>query len=206
MTPVFRLSPTPYMMVFLCSLLAACSHRIKVDNYPTGLETSLTNMHAYCWADSAGLASPLDTVIAAGGHNKWFDHTIRDTINYSLSIKGYQLSDCSRADFLVDYRMGIHTDVAATDSAETETMNDYGPKWKIGDDNTVEYKGLAKPKEKIVTVQHGTLHVVAFKRDNHSLWHSSAEKTLDDRDSDDQRRENIKQAVEKLMDDFPLRH
>lgn len=194
------------LVTLLATQLAACSYRIKVDNYPTGQEEKLSALSTYCWSNDGAAANPLAQQSPVGGHHRLFDSTIRATVESALAAKGYHNTDCAHADFNIDYRLGLHTDVAAIDSTGKDTLNDYGPKWKIGDDNSVSYEGLVKPKDQVVTVQHGTLHVGAFTRDNRILWHSSAEKTLNDRDTDEQRRDNIAAAVNKVMAGFPGKH
>ncbi len=103
--------------------------------------------------------------------------------------------------------MGLHEDVAAVDASldDTGTNNSYGPRWSIGDDKSVTYEGLTAPKEDIITVRHGTLHIATFTAANKILWHSSAEKMLNDQDSDATRAANLKMAVQKIMADFPIR-
>jgi len=192
---------------FFC--ISACSTRIQITEYPTEQEKHLATLQSYCWADSIKREGALEKMQPTGGHHNVFDAGIRTAINTSLLQKGYKQVDCNRADFIIDYRMGLHEDVAAVDEstgtrADT-AANPYGPRWSIGDDSSVNYDGLVKPKDDIITVRHGTIHIAAFTSGNAVLWHSSAEKTLREQDSDETRRENINSAVQKLMTGFPAK-
>jgi len=205
-----KLQPRQIILTFLLLgsffCISACSTRIQITRYATPFEDKLASFSTYCWADHIGKAGALEKLEPASGHHIVFDQGIRETINGLLNQKGYRMADCSSADFIIDYRMGMHQDVAAVDAAtDRSPANTFGPRWSIGDDQSINYEGLKKPKENIITVNHGTLHVAAFANDNTVLWHSSAEKTLNDQDSDEARKNHIKEAVQEIMDEFPVK-
>jgi len=194
----------------LCAMLftAACSTRIQVTEYPTNQETRLASFANYCWAERNGKESALEKIDPTGGHHSVFDHGVIQAIDEDLRHKGYQQTSCAKANFIIDYRMGLHQDVAAVDAsseAEDSSMNPYGPRWSIGDDNSVTYEGLKKPRENIIVVRHGTIHIAAFSSANEILWHSSAEKTLNDQDTDETRKANLEKAIDEMMENFPTR-
>lgn len=191
---------------FILLHITACSTRVLVTEYPTDRESQLAGFSTYCWVDEANREGVLEKIEPTGGHHNVFDPIIRMTINSDLSEKGYTQSDCSTANFQIDYRMGLHEDVAAVDATfDSSPVNPYGPRWSIGDDREVTYEGLAKPDEYIITVRHGTLHIAAFTTTNKILWHSSAEKTLNEKESIEMRKAGIKTAVQKVMTGFPAR-
>jgi len=204
MKPVRRLSRCVLPVALTLSLLAACSTGIQVFEYSTGNEAGLPAMAQYCWAGD-GAETLMKTIETAGGHHPFFDSTVRAAINDTLTAKGYRQSSCREADFLIDYRMGLHEDIAANDASTEDTLHDYGLKWRIGNDASLEYQGLSRPDEVIITVRHGTLHIAAFKPDGQLLWHGSAEKTLNERDTDDQRLATVHEAAQKVLDRFPAR-
>jgi hypothetical protein len=204
-TPKIKLISFLICMVILHT--TACSNRIEITEYPANRETKLSGFSSYCWADETNPENALVKIEPTGGHNKLFDQNIRDDINADMSKKGYQKTKCANADFIIDYRMGFHEDVAAVDATtyDDETNRNYGPRWRIDDDSAVTYEGMVKPKEEIITVRHGTLHVAAFSASNQVLWHSSAEKTLNERDSDKTRHAIVRKAVGKIMATFPAK-
>jgi len=195
-----------FVLLTLLLTTAGCSTRIKITEYPTPFEDKLAAFSTYCWADHIGKPGALEKLEPTGGHHVVFDQGIRETINNLLNQKGYRMTDCSSPDFIIDYRMGLHQDVAAVDATtDSSPAHTYGPRWSIGDDQSINYEGLKKPEENIITVNHGTLHIAAFSNDNTVLWHSSAEKTLNDQDSDEARKNHIQKAVQEIMDEFPVK-
>jgi hypothetical protein len=198
------------LFYFLISIVllhtTACSTRIQVTEYPTGHESRLAGFSSYCWADNKHRESAIEKIEPAGGHHNVFDPLIRSTINADLKQKSYSETDCATASFIIDYRIGLHEDVVAVDATfDNSPVNPYGPRWSIGDDRSVTYEGLAEPDENIITVRHGTMHVAAFSNTNKILWHSSAEKTLNDKDTEETRKASIKKATQKIMASFPAR-
>lgn len=185
--------------------LSACSTRVQVTHYPEHDDHRLVQLQTYCWADDTH--SPIEKADPTGGHHSSFDQMVRSVINKELSEKNYREVECASAGFQIDYRMNIHEDVVAIDFDGGEPSepgtNPYQFKWKIGDRGDTSYEGLSGPEEQIITVRHGTIHVGAFIPDQRFVWHSSAEKPLDDRDSDETRRSNIRHALRKLMENFP---
>jgi hypothetical protein len=198
----------PCLVILLA--FSACSTRLQVTSYPTQHEQQLSSLNSYCWADRQGEANVLEKQEPVGGHHLAYDTLVRTTIEADLKEKGFVQADCPAANFLLDYRMGSHDDVAAVDASasnspasNTSPPNLYGPRWSIGDDNSVSYEGLKKPKDNVIVVRHGTLHIAAFTSQNIMLWHSSAEKMLDDTDDDNARRASIISAVHALLKNFP---
>lgn len=199
------------LMVTLGSplLLGACVSSIEVTHYPIPQETRVPGLKTYCWAEENNQGA-MGSISPTGGHHSFFDATVRSRINTALADKGYRSSPCETADFMIDYRMGIHTDIASADAASTDvgaedSIHDYGAKWTFGKQADIHYEGLAQPEETLITVQHGTLHIAAFSTKSGVLWHSSAEKLLNELDSDAERLETIQKAVEKTMKYFPSR-
>lgn len=201
------------LRTLLCAALfisTGCSTRLQITEYPTTFENQLATFTTYCWAENTGKQGALEKLEPTSGHHRVFDKGIRETINKQLGEKGYQMTDCSQAGFIIDYRMGLHEDIAVVDATTNSNSasnysNNYGPRWSIGDDQSINYEGLKAPKENVITVRHGTLHVAAFSKDDTVLWHSSAEKTLTDQESDDARKIHIHEAVQRIMDSFPPR-
>jgi len=190
--------------------LAACSTRLQVTSYPTQQEQQLSKLTTYCWASPQGEANALEKQDPLGGHHNAFDSLIRATAEADLKAKGFEQTDCTAANFELDYRLGSHNDIAVADAStsnspasNTSQPNPYGPRWSIGDDHSVSYEGLKKPKDNVIVVRHGTLHFAAFTSQDLMLWHSSAEKPLNDQDDESTRQANIVQAVHELLMGFP---
>jgi len=199
----------PRLIVTLSSLLllGACVSSIEVTHHPISQETRIPELKTYCWAEENSQGT-MGSISPTGGHHSFFDATVRHGINEALADKGYRPSPCETADFMIDYRIGIHTDIASADAASTDvgaedSIHDYGAKWTFGKQADIHYEGLAQPEETLITVQHGTLHIAAFSTATGVLWHSSAEKLLNELDSDTERLKTIKKAVEKTMKYFP---
>jgi len=207
MKTITRKPASRYFTLGFLLLVTACSTRTQITEYPTHHEEKLAAFTLYCWADDSDKETALEKVVPTSGHHTVFDQSIRDAINKDLVEKGYQQTNCSSADFVIDYRMGLHEDVAVVDATSRDSnINPYGPRWRIGDDNNINYEGLTEPKEDIITVRHGTIHIAAFTSDNKILWHISAEKNLREQDDDETRKANIKTAVHSMMANFPTKH
>src|SRR5690606_8892592 len=137
-----------------------------------------------------------------GGHHNFFDTTLRAEINESLEEKGYRSSPCETADFFIDYRLGVHADIATVDKSAEDSLHDYGARWSFGKQADIHYEGLVKPEETFITVQHGTLHIAAFSPAEELLWHGEAQKVLSEKDTDTVRLSMIRNAADKVMKHF----
>lgn len=187
-------------------MLSACSSRVQVTEHPTGRESTISTFSSYCWAEDNNEESALEKVAPTGGHHQVFDSAIREVIDNSLAQKHYRKGACAHAEFIVDYRVGLHEDVAVVDATvtdDTDSANPYGPQWRIGDDSSVTYEGIAEPEEEIITVRHGTVHVAAFSSNNRLLWHRSGEKLLNEQTSEAERESSLRQSIAEIMDSFP---
>lgn len=197
----------------LSAFVAACSTRIQVTSYPEHYDASIAHMQRYCWADNSMLGekdhrgNPIEKADPTGSHPSHLDSIVHNEIDAELQKKHYVKAPCSQAEFHIDYRMNVHEDVVAADiyssDPEHPTANPHQFKWKIGDRGNTSYEGLSGPEEQIITVRHGTIHIGAFRADHRLAWHSSAEKKLDDRDSDEARQKHIKHAIRMAMEGFP---
>jgi hypothetical protein len=188
--------------------ISACSTKVQVTVYPTQLETTLATFSSYCWAEDDPREAALAKIEPAGGHYNLFDSSIREVIDADLGRKHYQKTACASADFIIDYRMGLHEDVAVVDETvtdDTHTANPYGVQWRIDDDRSMTYKGLAKPNENVITVRRGTIHIAAFSNSNKLLWHSSGEKILNDQATEEERRASLKKGIAEIMEEFPAK-
>lgn len=191
-------------------LLSACASNIEITHYPIPEENRVPQLKAYCWAGENDQGA-MGKISPTGGHHSDFDAGVRASINATLTEKGYHSGPCETADFMIDYRMGIHTDVATadvgaenvTDASSEEYVHEYGAKWTFDKQADIHYEGLAEPEETLIIVRHGTLHVAAFTPAGKILWHSSAEKVLNERNTDAERMEAIKKAAGKTMENFP---
>lgn len=186
--------------------VSACSSRVQVTEHPTGRESTLSSFGSYCWAEDNNEEGALEKVAPTGGHHQVFDSSIRDVVDASLAKKHYQKTACANAEFIIDYRVGLHEDIAVVDATvtdDTTSANPYGPQWRIGEDNSMTYEGIAEPEEDIITVRHGTIHIAAFSNSNQLLWHRSGEKMLNEQASDSEREASLRRAVADIMDDFP---
>ena len=189
-------------------LLGACASDIKVTHHSLENEKQLARLDSYCWAINKA-DEAMEALAPGGGRNALFDPSVRASINESLEEKGYRLVACKDAAFMVDYRMAIHSDVAASDASvensPQSSIHDYGFKWKINEQADLEYKGLSQPEDILITVQHGTLHIAAFTPVGQLLWHGSAEKVLSERESERDRLKSVRRATEGTMEHFPKR-
>lgn len=189
-------------------LLGACVSNIQVTHYPTQQENHIPELKTYCWAGNKD-ENTMGNISPTGGHHSTFDAPVRNRVNEALTAKGYRSSPCEAAGFIVDYRIGIHTDIASADASTDvnaeESTQDYGAKWTFDKQADIHYEGLAEPEETLITVQHGTLHIAAFTTAGKVLWHSSAEKLLNERDSDADRLDTVRKASDKVMEAFPAR-
>lgn len=202
-----------FVVSLLSAFVAACSTRTQVISYPEHYDASIAHMQRYCWADDRMLGekdhhgNPIEKTDPTGGHPVHLDSMVHAEIDARLQKKNYLKTACDQADFHIDYRMNIHEDVVAADiynsDPEHPTANPHQFKWKIGDRGTTSYEGLSGPEEQIITVRHGTIHIGAFLANHRLAWHSSAEKKLDDRDSDETRQQHVKHAIRKVMEGFP---
>lgn len=199
--------PSFISYTFFCCvplLLAGCASSIQVTHYPTPQEDRLPTFKNYCWATGKA-ADAITSLAPTSGHNQFFDPTIRASMNEILKEKGYASGPCTTADFMIDYRMGIHEDVAAADTSIEDSLHDYGAKWSFGKQDDIQYEGISPPEEILITVQHGTLHIAAFTVNGELLWHSEAEKVLNERSTDAERLQTVRNATDKVMQYFPSR-
>jgi hypothetical protein len=185
-------------------LLGGCASGIQVTHHPLAAESNLPGMHTYCWAIGKA-EDAMECLAPAAGHNKFFDPTVRASINEALEAKGYIPGDCATADFMIDYRMGIHEDVAAVDVSAEDPLHDYGARWSFGKQADIHYEGLTQPEETLITVQHGALHIAAFTPAGELLWHSESHKVLSERETDSNRLKTIRKASDGAMKYFPER-
>lgn len=142
-------------------LLGSCASSLHVTHHPIPLESQIPAFQTYCWAQGQAQEA-IACVAPTGGHHGFFDTTIRAEINESLETQGYRSSPCETADFFIDYRLGVHEEIAAVDKSAEDSLHDYGARWTFGKQADIQYEGLAKPEETFITVQHGTLHIAAF--------------------------------------------
>jgi len=197
------------LLILTSLLLGSCVSSIEVTHHPVLQEKLIPAMQTYCWAEESSIGT-MSSISPTGGHHSQFDASVRTRVNAALADKGYRPSLCETADFMIDYRIGIHTDIASADAASTgvgaeDSIHDYGAKWTFGKQADIHYEGLAQPEETLITVQHGTLHIAAFSTVTGVLWHSSAEKLLNELDSDAERLKTIQVAAEKTMKYFPAK-
>jgi len=184
--------------------LGGCVSSLHVTHHPVPQATQVPGFQTYCWAQGKAQQA-ISCVAPTGGHHSFFDTTIRAQVNESLEAKGYRDSPCETADFFIDYRLGVHEEVTAADKGTEDSLHDYGARWTFGKQANVQYEGLAKPEEKFITVQHGTLHIAAFSPTEELLWHGEAHKVLSERDTDAIRLKTIRKATHKVMTYFPAK-
>jgi len=183
--------------------LGACASRIQTFEYPNGQENHLATLPTYCWAEGKEQET-MESLAPTSAHHRDYGEAVRASVNEALESKGYRpATACQSADFLIDYRIGTHEEVAATDVSGEDPLHDYGVKWTLGKQADVHYEGLAQPLEIPITVQHGTLHIAAFSREGKLFWHSSAEKVLSERDTDKAKLKMMRRAARKVIADFP---
>lgn len=183
--------------------LGACASRIQTFEDPSGQENHLATLPTYRWAEGTDQAT-MESLAPTSAHHRYFGEAVRASVHESLEAKGYRpATACQGADFLIDYRIGIHQEVAVADVSGEDPLHDYGVKWTLGKQADVHYEGLSQPLEIPISVQHGTLHIAAFSRDGKLFWHSSAKKVLSERDTDKAKLKMMRQATEKVMAGFP---
>ncbi len=175
------------------STALACASSIKTA-FDTDPSADMSVFETYSWIDidagppTAGAqqgpyVSPLD------------DKRVRSAVDGQLRAKGYVASDMSRADLIVHYSVRAEEKLRVTETAGRSTYYHGGYRygtWHAGSSVNVQQ------------YTEGTMTIEFFDRKTRdALWVGWGSKRMSK--SSDDRDENIKQAVEKILEPFPAR-
>ncbi len=161
------------------TLVAACSSVDTEVDWDSGYD--FTSLATYDWARQA----------PQPGVDALFEQRVREIADEVLTSKGFRRALAREADFLVAWQAGVQT------NQRYETYG-YGiGGWYRG------YPGGAWS----TTVRHyheGTLILdVVDRARNELIWRGAASKTLDELGSPDEREVTLREAIKKMMVDFP---
>ncbi|HSC75211.1 MAG TPA: DUF4136 domain-containing protein [Pseudomonadales bacterium] len=204
-TPKYPTRFNILLIGLLMGSLAACtaSDHTSIDTYSTDASANFSQLKTYRWDFSA-----LGKIQPDGSHLPEFDRVVCDHVDKDLSEKGYTRVASGPADFTLDYRITITQDEAAENpvtspNSESEA-NDYGLRWTFDKGESPSFKGLQAPKTQMVVYRNGTLHLAAFDKQGHVIWHSSATKILNGRANEAERRAAVRVAVNKIIRTLPV--
>ncbi len=171
---------------FLAALaMVACScSSIKVDtDYNPNVD--FASLRSFAWLPSAGekTGDPrIDNPLLAG--------RIERAAEEALMAKGFSKVDEDKADFFVNYHVGVDTKVDVT---SVPTMYGYG-----------RWGGVYVSETRVDQYEQGTLLIDVIDRDRHDLlWRGSGQARIQENGSPQQREERVRKAVIAILADFP---
>jgi hypothetical protein len=197
---------TALLLSFLLVAVAGCTANkyTEIEKYSTDSSADFGTLKTYRWDFSA-----MGKIQPEGGHLPEFDRVLCDHVDKHLQELGFTRVNQGPVDFSLDYRTVITRQEAAIDGAmpteNDEKANNFGWKWRFGNDKGAESQGMQAPKDEMVAYRKGTLHLGAFDSKGQNIWHSSATRILNEHGNEAERRAALRIAVNKLMATFPAK-
>lgn len=193
---------TRFLIVSTILILAACSYsvRLKIDSIERA--TDLSQLSTYRWDNSAlGEMAPDEM------RTTEFDKILRQEMEDSLATKGYRKVEGDSADFTIDYRLTLKTQVAEfrDENPSEYDANPYELLWRLEKGEKPVFTGVNEPEKELEIYQKGTLHVGAFDKTGILTWHVSADKVLNERHTESEHGLVLRKIMRRIMGHFPAR-
>ncbi|ROR94861.1 uncharacterized protein DUF4136 [Sinobacterium caligoides] len=129
-----------------------------------------------------------------------FDHRIRDYVTKSLILKGLSNSN-SNPDIFVSY--GVLTE-DRTDINTYNTYSGYAPNWRYGYYGNNYGIATGSTQTTVSNYKQGTLMIDFIDpKSNQLIWRGTADGRLDKDASPEERREALREVVDKILAQFP---
>lgn len=162
--------------------IAGCSGIATSTDWDASYDFS--SLSTYAWMDQQ----------LEGGVSEIMLRRMYAAVDEHLADKGFTKVDAEEADFIMAYHAG------AQDREEYDTYGYGAGDWWGG------YWGGGMTTTSVRTYTEGHLILDVIDRERNELvWRSSAAKTIDQMESSDQRIATIREAVDRMMKDFPPR-
>jgi hypothetical protein len=168
-------------------VMVACAPSVSV-NYDYDKNVDFTPLKNYAWLPPP--EHPTGTVEAEIQRNSLLDSRIKGAVNDQLAAKGYQ-SNSEQPDILLTYHTGTKDKIDVTDWGYGYGPHGYGGWYGGGGMDVYQYT-------------EGTLILDIIDADTKNLvWRGSMQGTLDPGASTEKREARIKDAVAKMMANYP---
>ena len=171
-------------------LLAACASGLQTSS-DWNPETDFTAIETYAWAPDGDGNEGIDQLT---------DNRVRTAIEAALNGKGLREVPLQQADVAVGYQITTQdqTNYTTTSSGWGGGYGRYGRGW--GGSSVA----VGTSTTRATTYTNGTLVIGVFSGQSQDvLWHGSGTTKLRENLSPEQRTENVNNAVNKILEDFP---
>lgn len=180
--------------IVLCFISGCSSIKVTSDYDPS---VSFSRFHSYEWI----LDAPKKTGDPRIDGNSLLQNRVRLAVDNQLASKGYQKVTLESPDFLVTYHVTLDK------QTEIQTINSYnqygqGWGWRYG---RSYYPTMNYGTETLVySYEQGSLIVdIVEPKSRELVWRGSATDKVNFSNSPEQKEQQINEAVQKLLEQFP---
>ncbi|MGH1370811.1 MAG: DUF4136 domain-containing protein [Cellvibrionaceae bacterium] len=184
-------------LMLMSVFIVGCASGVSIDSdHKVGI--NFAELKTYRWHDKSSAAKDYHG-------NDILDGRIRAAVDKELQAKGFLLVGSETADFSVNYSV---TTQEKTDIRSYDTYSGMSPGFAMGYGRAGYRYGYSigyssAPEVRTVHYEEGTFVVDVVDSDDKLIWRGSAEGRLKKNLTVEEKRQGIKDVVEKVMMNYP---
>ncbi len=184
------------ILAAVSALLFGCASGVSIDSdHKKGVDFAA--FKTYQWHDKSTAAKDYHG-------NDILDGRIRMAVDNELQAKGFKLIDSGSSDFSVNYSV---TTQEKTDIRSYDTYSGMSPGFAVGYGRGYYRYGYSmaynQPEVRTIHYEEGTFVLDIVDGDDKLVWRGSAEGRLKKNQTVEEKRQNIKDVVAKVLMNFP---